>query len=366
MKPLPPLSSSARHGGNGYRGPGAWKRHKKKHFAVSEGPLDLGRILGNLEIHEQQRSQQQQFEANSRFKQGKALALRARLDSLSPLLAPSHGVCCSSPSPAATSSECPDRGQTDQSQRPPNGDGDRDPSEMLLQHHPQRKPASGVPNVREDKPTFETCSGQQTPSAIVTPSAAGCALEHDYTPQQIEGKITDTEQRATNALPSNVSNGDAVVPRGRHTPGVDALRVPNGPTKMSVDDRCTSDILGARATLRALHNENKKIGGAMRRRRMESCLGDVGSRVGGSVSKGRDKPIGYTTRRKRSRHDGRMRRTPKNVVGGTEEKGVRGAAAKHRFHPHAHPLLVMAEADLQKIEQDQMQLEDTGGSHLLK
>ena len=46
--------------------------------------------------------------------------------------------------------------------------------------------------------------------------------------------------------------------------------------------------------------------------------------------------------------------------------GERGGVVRMRGPAHSHPLLFMAEGDVQKVEQDQMRLEDAEARHLLK
>jgi len=132
------------------------------------------------------------------------------------------------------------------------------------------------------------------------------------------------------------------------------LRIPNAATKMSIDDRCTSEILGARTMLRALLNEQKKLGAAMRRRRLEACLGDDSTEIGSAVRRQRREPKGD------SGYQRAARKKPLRKRGG-RGKDVPGAATRGS---HAHALVFMGEEALQKTELNQMRLEDAEATHL--
>lgn len=135
------------------------------------------------------------------------------------------------------------------------------------------------------------------------------------------------------------------------------IRTPNAATKMSIDDRCTAEILGARSGLRALLNEQKKLGDAMRRRRLEACLGDGGTRNASAVRKRRGEPTGDTGRRRRVARKQLLQKA------GGRGKAMREAAKRGS---HAHPLVFMEEGDVQKTEIDQMRLEDAEATTLMK
>lgn len=355
MKPLYPVSSAVRHGGNGYRGPGAWKRPRKKHFAISEGPLDLGRILGNLDGYQQKSLHQQRHGTKHRPKRGKAAALQARLESLSLTLAPSHGMGESgSPAMAASSADTHHRRASAPVDAVPSvlprGQAPHHKVEPLpskVQDHHRHQPptccvdedaaaalGSGVPD--------SSSNGNQVPSTSNAAVGTMVGLKHGHT------TCEDKPQQAASYLPSNTINQNAHV--------VDALRIPNAATKMSVDDRCTSEILGARATLRALLNEQRKLGGAMRRRRLEASLGDGSNDSEGGVRRRRGKPTRHAGRR-RSHHSDQLRRL---------KDGGRGGRGLAKRRSRAHPLLFMTEVDVQNAELGQMLLEDAEATHLLK
>lgn len=358
MKPLPPVSSS--HAGNGYRGPGAWKRPRKKHFAINEGPLDLGRILGNLD--RQQRSLHRQHGTKNHPKQGKAAALQKRLESLSLALAPSSGVGQSPALPSTHHHDLPPvlpRGQNPHHDKVgPLPLGHDQPPQHHQPHrnnHHQR-PVCGANQVLHGASERGSgCGGalvgnssseQQIccTNSIATEETA--VLTHGH--RSGEGD----PQQADTSCSTGKENRPASLPHTHFA----TLRIPNAATKMSVEDRCTSEILGARAGLRALLNEKTKLGDAMRRRRLEACLGDGGTGGESAVRTRRGEPTGDT----------RHRRAPRNKL--LRKRGGRGReiqrAAKRRSH--AHPLFFMEEVDVQKTELDQMRLEDAEAAHLMR
>lgn len=364
MKPLLPVSSFHVHAGNGYRGPGAWKRPRTKHFAIHEGPLDLGRILGNLD--RQQRSVHQQHGAKKRGKWGKAAALQKRLESLSLAMAQSSGV--------------------DQSlalSNPHHVAGDDVPPVLTRGTNPHHDKDGPLPHVRDQPP--QQCRQQQQHNNHQRPVC--CANEVLQRASErgsryglaLVGHISSEQQMP---CASSIAPEEAVLKRGRRGSedfaqqadrscvlsgtSKDAswpyahfatLRIPNAAAKMSIDDRCTSEILDARARLRALLHEQKKLGDAMRRRRLEACLSDGGIESESAVRTRRGGgPTGDSGRRRAARK--KSLRKP----GGRGEKDRDTA----RRGSHAHPLLFMEEVDVQKTELDQMRLEDAESSHLLK
>lgn len=125
---------------------------------------------------------------------------------------------------------------------------------------------------------------------------------------------------------------------------------------MSIDDRCTTEILDARAGIRALLNEQKELGDAMRRRRLEACLGDGGTVGESTVRTRRGGPTGDA---------GRRRAAGKKLLRKGEGRG-NGTRRAARSRSHAHPLVFMEEVDVQKTELDQMRLEDAEATLLMK
>lgn len=361
MKPLPPVSSAEHHGGNAYRGPGAWKRPRKQYFSVREGPLDLGRIIGNLE-RQQRGVFSQRYGARNSFKQGKAAALQARLESLSLTLAPPYGVEKSIPSATATSLEgCHHHVSDNMSNVLPHECKPKrinvEPLPQQHQHQHQHYPARGIDedlhgdSVRGGAVLNGSSKSSGQHASLTAPVLAGTAvaLNHNHV-----ARVDDTQQRHI-SLPSS---GSPSV-RAPHAPSLEALRIPNAATKMSVDDRCTSEILGSQATIRALLKEQKNLGDDMQRRRLEACLGDGGAAsesVG--LRRRRGKPTGHDGRRAR-RKDQLRKLKGEGGTGGGERRVTKRVA-------RAHPLLFMAEADIQKSELDQMRLEDAGAAILAK
>lgn len=110
MKPLTPLPPSAVaetaawHGGNGYRGPGAWqhptkitrtrKRFRSGRVALSamQGPLDLTGLVHRQGDRGQNNGINSSCKSRKGLHLGKTGALASRLESWSPLRAPSHGI----------------------------------------------------------------------------------------------------------------------------------------------------------------------------------------------------------------------------------------------------------------------------------
>lgn len=366
MDPLYPGSSAVQHGGNGYRGPGAWKRPRKKHFDISEGPLDLGRILGNLNGYHQQKSlHQKQHGTKHRSKKGKTAALQARLESLSLTLAPSYGVGESGSPAMATSSEGPNhhrasapvvsssrlQGQISQHEVEPLLTPCDQPKAQQFHHRHQPTCCEDEDDAAARGGGVSDKSGNGKQAPLTSSVAIGTALTPKY---GHTATCEDGPQQAIFSVPSS----HTINQKGAH--GVDALRIPNAATKMSVDDRCTSEILGARATLRALLKEQRKLGGAMRRRRLEACLGDGSNNSESGLRRRRGKPMGHTGRRRI--HSNAQLRSRKR--GGGDVRGGGGGPAKGQ--PHAHPLLFMTEVEIQNAELDQMALEDAEVTHLLK
>ncbi len=192
-------------------------------------------------------------------------------------------------------------------------------------------------------------SGQH--ASLIAPISAGTAVALNY---DHATRVDDTQQRDI-SLPS--SGGLGV--RAPHAPSPEALRIPNAATKMSVDDRCTSEILSSQATIRALLKEQKKLGDAMQRRRLEACLGGGGPASESAVlRRRRGKPTGHTGRRARRKGQQRKLKGEEGVAGSERSAAKRVS--------RAHPLLFMAEADIQKAELDQMRLEDAEAAILIK
>ena len=364
MEHLPPVSSAAQHGGNGYRGPGAWKCPRKKQFSIRDGPLDLGRIIGNPD-RQQRGLRSQRNGTRKSFKQGKAAALQARLESLSLALAPSYGVGDSVPLTTVPSfqgshrrfSDCVSNNVLPQERNPINTEVEQFP----LQQQQQQQPACGVDEGLREDPTRGVSSGgvldgsgcrssgQRGSLPVHVSAGTAVALSHSRISR------ADDTQQADISLPR--SEGTSV--QDPRAPVVEALRIPNAATKMSVDDRCTSEILGSQATIRGLLKEQQKLGHAMQRRRLEACLGNDGApRESARVRQRRGKPRGDTGQR--TRRNDKLRR----LKGGEDTGEVRRRATKRL--PHAHPLLFMTEGDVQKTELDQMRLEDAEATCLLK
>lgn len=357
MKVLPPVASAeiasagaataAWHGGNDYRGPGAWTRSQGKSkkrprttlAAAADGPLDLAAVLGEswrLDLSGKPcHRDKARLKVANRSKRGKAATLQARLEALSLQLVPSHEEVAADP--LATKSRTPRRA----SFKPSAAAGSRSPCGTLLplgpdchvgrQSDSRGQPGGGAIDAFVEEPE------------CAVPGDEDSSSTKKIMPNDPQRGLTIPRQDSTPLAPPVPTQINQSGPRQPQEPEVTSrgLRIPNAATKMSVDDRCNAELLGARATLRLLLREQRRLGEAMRQRRIAACL--VKGSEAGHIRRGKSTaPLG---RRERRRHGGRGR------LG--EAPGLR-----RRLSPNAHPLLFMAEADLQKVELEQMRLED--------
>lgn len=351
MKPAHPVSSFHVHAGNEYRGPGSWKRPRKKHFAINEGPLDLGRILDNLD--RQQRSLHKHHAMKNHSKQGKAAALQKRLESLCLALAPSSGV---DQSPAVSNPDHHD-------------DAVDDVAPVLTrERNPHHSKDGSLPQVRDQPPQPHQQRQQQhynhrVPICCANDVLRGVSERGSCCGVDLVGNSSSEQQQIPCA--SSIAAKEVISLKCGHKSSEDITkpcapiatsRTPSPATKMSIDDRCTSQILGARTRLRALLTEQKKLGDAMRRRRLEACLGDGGPGSAGTIRKRRVEPAGGTGRRRSAR------KTSIRNGGGRGRDMWRAEKRCSR----AHPLVFMEEVDVQKTELNQMRLEDAEAAQLMK
>lgn len=333
------------HGGNQYRGPGAWKRPRvsgKKSSRlgttdiITNSPLDLTAILDAEGLRCGSRKKSYRRARKNRSKQSNTAALKARLESLSLLLAPSHGI-----------------------------DGASAPSVVLDEprhaHHDKRPPVCLAP-----------CCPQQassgTPSSIVAPPRQHQNLQHKIQDNQAQyhrenpecASVTVASETRWHQTPLDTSILTNPTPTQTETEqkselfhewnDTSALRDPSVATKMAVDDRCNAELLDARTALRMLLKEQTKLREAMCRRRLEVRLGTNGVKLRKSVlvSGKSNTRNGRRGRRRHGQHNARV------------------GAGEARRRDYAHPLLSMDEDELQKVELDQMNLADAEAVHLSK
>lgn len=345
VSPSPMATATAScHGGNQYRGPGAWKRPRVSGKSsrlgttgiITNSPLDLTAILDAEGLRCDSRKESYRRARKNRSKQSNTAALKARLESLSLLLAPSHGI-----------------------------DGASAPSIVLDEprhaHHDKRPPVCLVP-----------CCPQQASSGAPTSSVAP-PRQHE----NLQLQIQDHQAQYYRENPECASVAVASETRRHHTPldtsnlsnptltktetgqkcellnewnDINALRDPNAATKMAVDDRCNAELLDARTALRMLLKEQTKLREAICRRRLEARLGTNGIKLRKNVSVN-GKSNTRNGRRGHRRHG---------------QHSARVGAGDARRRAHAHPLLFMDEDELQKVELDQMNLADAEAVHLSK
>lgn len=341
------------HGGNEYRGPGAWKKPRvsKKRFrnaeVVDNGPLDLTVILGQGWRRDvNKKHQKTSYKTRNRSKQRKYGALQARLSSLSLLLPASHDVG----SPFQSAGELSSTHENKQApatssfrQACSSGlhidaspDLQRQPYQISIKHGARTQPKTfDEDDPLEKKPEREPICEIQ--SNVRQKKTARLAKKMSEPP----GKQDTGQHRSTNAAPVFlVPNQNVQSPPLQGWNSNSLLRMPNPATKMSVDNRCNAELLDARATLRVLLKQQKQLGEKLRQRRLEACLG-----TGGGTARRKNKPLRQSFRQGR-RHNNQTR----NLSSG--EVGVQSISA------HAHPLLFMTEAGLQELELKQMQIED--------
>lgn len=367
-------TTAACHGGNQYRGPGAWKRPRVSGKSsrlgttdiITNGPLDLTAILDAESLRRDSCKKSHRKARNNRSKESNAAALKARLESLSLLLAPSHGIDRASAQSAAAD-------------EPRHAHYDRSPPACLSPCCPPQAsleaPASSVAPPWQHQNTQLQIQEHQAPVPLNHRENTGC--------RAVAVVVSETRRHQAPLDTSNSNNSNLVdvveQTRQDHTgDGNDlsnttptqqtktelkpelfqewkdttsALRVPSAATKMAVDDRCNAELLGARTTLRMLLKEQTKLREAMCRRRLEARLGTNGRKLLKNVlvSGKHSTRIGHRGRRRHEQHNAR----------------VRAGDARTRL-VHAHPLLFMGEDELRKIEVDQMSLEDAEAVHLSK
>ena len=357
------------HGGNEYRGPGAWKRppRSKKRLrseVARGGPLDLTAFFGEKWLFARTSMDAKHDNKGNktmrRSKTGKAGASKMRLEALSLAMAPSHGTGASIPAVGDSSSTLmtkePKRSHPAASSSCGSASDDASPLALhqsgvgpLPREVRLPPPVSPSDGAWEEKSEFAS-SGildhhllqQQKKSAVVRPRDS---FERYHA-------LTDAPPPQTASLPPK-EVVVAQIPQPQESNTVwNALRVPSATTKMAADDKYNAELLEERATLRALLTKQKQLVEAMRLRRLEACLGTPGGL--GARKRGR-KQMGRTGRR--GRHGNNQRKL---------STGERGGVVRMRGPAHSHPLLFMAEGDVQKVEQDQMRLEDAEARHLLK
>lgn len=383
------------HGGNEYGGPGAWKRppskSKKRNRSevavATSGPLDLtaffserwlfARTDANIDPAKDHESKGHKTNANkdhdsksrktmSCSKRGKAGGAQVRLESLSlALVAPSHGAGASVPGSASTLAT-----KERNIKRAPSAAAsfsrasfDNAPPLALrqtgvgpLREAPPQQPARPSDEAWEEKPEFASRRIfddhlQQQEFSASTSAAAVTALKDPFEPCHA---LVDAPPQAS-LLPKQQVAQNPQSPQGFNA-ALDALRIPSFTTKMSFDDKCNAELLDERATLRALLTKQKQLGAAMRLHRLEACLGTRGDF---GTSRKREKKKGCVARR------GWHNKNQRKILGAGGGGGG-GGGRRNPTQPLSHPLSFMREGDVQKVELEQMRLEDAQAAHLVK
>lgn len=353
MKNLAPLplagtaaDTRACHGGNDYRGPGAWKRprdtsKKRPRFPLStmKNPLDLTTILmqGNCNYNRDSIEATRRNGKRSRH-QGKNAGLASRLESLTLLRAPSHGV--GSPGQCAAALRVGDNAHCFQRTR-------RENSPLNAQQCSNSVPSNtvgGSPE-RASESILRRKKQEAFPEEEATRSPAAPA----------SGDFVVIVKQRERTSKEDTDLGGAPVQDFSNATG--ELRVPNASVKMTVDDKCNAQALDARTKLRVLLEKQEHLGKSMRQRRLEACLGISGGGGGGGGFGAREHqyPPGKHRTRKGRRNRQRKSEGPND-------------AKRHerRRRAHFHPLSFMTERDLQQLELQLMKLEDAEAAYLLQ
>lgn len=319
--------------------------------AGGNSPLDLTAFFGeNWRRDFGDNSHKQSYRIRNRSKQGKSRSLQERLKSLSLTLPPSYAVGSSLGEPLSTGRKI-----------------------KAIKSLP---PASSGSRAADDLPPLSFRRTPHVEPLQQSPVQQLTFRGHDNLGRNLELGASDVldsnrkqispcsaTSRGASGRESTTGDAPSVLPpkdvrhcfQKREYSEPSALRIPNTATKMAVNDKCNAELLGAQETLRALLKEHKRLGAAMRRRRLEACLGtggEMGVRRHGRV-RGQGRPRTDIDRRgRRNNHQ--------------HERNKAGGADRRRRRPHAHQLLFMAEADIQEAELCQMRLEDAEATNLLQ
>lgn len=374
MKQLAPLTlpSTANtrvwHGGNDYRGPGAWKRPRRSKRAgagvvplsAMKEPLDLTMILDQGENRGKggrgkgQRSRQRR--KNYRL-------LASRLESLSLERAPSYGGGGGDPpdvrwAPSAMNPEGQELTAEGAHSRQRAQDG---------------SPPRGIPrqqcfNSRTILPNIVD-KGGGSPDELMSPMLLRqVAQQRDVISNQDVPRRPAAEsdnavtvgatQPIDQALMQQQASGSRGTPIqfcSKNGNTSSELRAPTALVKMAVDDNCNAQADDARSKLRAILEQQRSLLESVRQRRLDVRLKGIGGKTFGA---------------RKPHYSPGEPRAQKSRCANVQGKNARGKDATPNgeglSRARIHPLLFMAETELRRVEQHHLGLEDAEAVHLSK
>lgn len=354
MNFFPPMSvagiDTARcHGGNEYRGQGAWKRprgNKNRLRPSASEPLDLSAVLGEEwqsnqdddSRHRRKISTHDRNEQKSRRR--RVVVMQKKLKSLSICLAPSSGAVASFPAGGHVYPQGSLYDHTPTALDPPISSIDA--STARLGRHQRLEQRGGCGNIAEQKTDSNMALAQHAsrdgPGGGATKDLGSISFgdQHDTWNNSATKVSTDVPQTKTQEKRST-----------KHIIfDSSALRIPNTATRMFIDRKYNDEMLGARAALRELVREQAELGKDTHRLRPQANLDKRGGLDEG-VSRRHDNPAALTGLQGRRRRE--------KAPGGSVS-----SARRIRKHSSALcPLPFYSERALRQYEITQMGLEDS-------